>query len=80
MTNQTGVNPLPGMPDESELPPELQASVRRHHQHLAALVASLRAAGVDEAIVETSVRQLVESYSVELTAAMQALVRGEPDV
>lgn len=69
----------PLVPNEAELPPELQASVRRHHQNLAALVASLRAAGVDEAVVEASVRQLVDSYSVELTAAVRALVRREPD-
>lgn len=80
MTDQADATPFPLVPDESELPPELQASVRRHQNHLAALVASLRAAGVDEAVVETSVRQLVESYGIELTAAMQALVRGESHV
>jgi len=64
----------------SALPPELLASVERHHEHLAALVASLRAAGVDEALVETSVLQLVESYSLELTAAMKSMVRSQSDV
>lgn len=65
---------------EAELPPELLASVERHHEHLAALVASLRAAGVDETLVETSVRQLVDTYSIELTAAMKSMMRGQGDV
>jgi phosphoserine phosphatase len=71
---------VPPLPDEAELPPELAASVKRHHQHLAALVTSLRAAGVDEDVVTASVTELVESYGRELTAAMQAVVRGTPDV
>jgi len=62
------------------LPPELLASVERHHEHLAALVASLRAAGISEALVETSVHQLVDSYSAELIAAMKSMVRGQSDV
>lgn len=65
------------IPSESALPPELDDSVRRHHKHLTALAISLRAAGVDEAIVEMSVWQLTESYRVELTAAMQAIVQGK---
>lgn len=80
MTFAADANLTGSVPKESELPPELQASVRRHHQHLAALVVSLRAAGLAEGIIEASVRQLVESYGVELTAAVRALVRGHPDV
>ena len=66
------------IPGESTLPPELHGSVRRHHRHLSALIISLRAAGVDETIVKMSVWQLTESYRVELTAAMQAIVQGKP--
>jgi hypothetical protein len=64
---------------ESELPPGLHGSVQRHRQHLAELVVSLRAAGVDEAMIDTSVRDLVASYGNELAAAIRALVRERPD-
>jgi hypothetical protein len=76
VTLAADANSLSSVSTDSELPPELQASVRRHQQHLAALVASLRAAGVDEGTIKASVRQLVDSYGVELTAAVQAFVRG----
>lgn len=76
VTDQADLHPLPLLPEEAGLPTELQASVRRHYKHLTALVESLRAAGVDEAIVASSVQQLLESYGVELTAAMKALVTG----
>lgn len=70
-------DPAGRAPDRSSLPPELQASVWRHQEHLRALVVSLRAAGVDESVVEASVKQLVSSYALELTAALQALVCGQ---
>lgn len=62
------------LPNEADLPPGLHASVIRHRRDLAALVASLRAAGVDETIVQTSVRELIESYGLELAAAIRALM------
>ena len=68
------------MADDLGLPPELRASVQRHQAHLAALVDSLRAAGVDEGTIEASVRQLVESYGEELAVALRAFVRGQPSV
>lgn len=63
------------VPVKSDLPPELQASVQRHQEHLAALVVSLRAAGVDEGLIDASVKQLLTSYGAELTEAMRTLVR-----
>jgi cell division FtsZ-interacting protein ZapD len=65
---------LPGELEQLTVPAELQESVERHQRHLAALVQSLRAAGVDETVIEASVSQLLESYRDELTAAMRALV------
>lgn len=59
---------------QEAIPHELQESVQRHQRHLAALVGSLRAAGVGEDMIEASVSQLLESYRNELTAAMRALV------
>ncbi|MGI4878084.1 MAG: hypothetical protein ACRYG4_11440 [Janthinobacterium lividum] len=64
------------MPDKPELPPELQASVRRHQEHLGALIINLRAAGVDEGVIATSVQQLMTSYGMELTGAIQSVVLG----
>jgi hypothetical protein len=67
------------LPDESELPSALQASLERHRRHLAALVASLRAAGLDDGMIDHSVRALVDSYRLELTAALRATVGGAHD-
>lgn len=66
-------------PNETELPAELQASLERHRRHLAALVASLRAAGVNDELIEHSVRQLIESYTAELTAALRSTVGSARD-
>ena len=68
-----GLGPKYQIPEEGGLPPELQASVERHRQHLAALVASLRTAGLPEDMIDASVRQLVDSYGVELSAALRTL-------
>ena len=62
--------------EQDAIPPELQESVQRHQRHLSSLVESLRAAGVDEAVIEMSVYQLLDSYRDELTAAMRAVVLG----
>ena len=60
--------------EQISVPQELQASVERHQRHLAALVESLRAAGVGEEVIEASVGQLLNSYRDELTAAMRSLI------
>nr|WP_295659322.1 hypothetical protein [Polymorphobacter sp.] len=70
------MNPDAPVPDKPGLPPELQASVRRHQEHLGALVSSLRAAGVDEGVIAASVKQLLISYGMELTGAIRSLVLG----
>ena len=61
-----------------EIPPELRVSVQRHEQHLAQLVGTLRAAGMDAALIDASVRKLVDSYREELMAAIRALVGIDP--
>ncbi|MET1757008.1 hypothetical protein ABVV53_16325 [Novosphingobium sp. RD2P27] len=60
--------------EQAAIPPELIESVQRHQRHLAALVDSLRAAGVGEDVIEDSVGQLLDSYRAELTIAMRAMV------
>jgi hypothetical protein len=56
------------------IPPELRASMQRHEQHLAQLVGTLSAAGMNAATIDASVRQLVDSYREELTAAIRNMV------
>ena len=68
------LSPIPLYVPEGCVPPELQESVQRHQRHLAALVESLRAAGLGDEVIEESVGQLLESYRQELTAAMRALM------
>jgi hypothetical protein len=63
--------------EQEAIPPELKDSVQRHQRHLAALVESLRAAGVGEDVIEVSVAQLLDSYRDELTIAMRAMVSGK---
>lgn len=58
-----------------QIPPELEASLQRHREHLAQLVTTLRSAGVDEAQIEESVSVIVASYKDELTHAMKRLMR-----
>jgi hypothetical protein len=73
-----GLTPQYQAPEEGDLPSELQASVQRHREHLTALVTSLRSAGLPEEMIDASVRQLVESYGVELSAALRALRKDVP--
>ena len=61
--------------DDVDIPVELKGSVVRHKQHLAALVLSLRSAGLDEALIEASVHQLMSAYESELMTAIKALMR-----
>jgi hypothetical protein len=60
-----------------EVPAELLDSVARHQANLTALVASLRAAGLDENMIEVSVRTLTDSYADELTTVIRELMKGE---
>jgi ABC-type antimicrobial peptide transport system ATPase subunit len=72
------LEPRPTVAEPLEIPAELQDSVMRHQAHLAALVTSLRAAGMQEDVVEISVRSLVDSYAQELTLAIRTMMEG-PD-
>lgn len=55
------------------IPEALQPSVARHQANLARLLESLRAAGMDDATIETAVTTLMASYKQELLAAIKAL-------
>jgi hypothetical protein len=69
------LQPTPTSALPLEIPSQLLDSVVRHQTHLSALVASLRAAGLEEGMVHASVRTLVDSYAVDLTAAIHAMMR-----
>jgi hypothetical protein len=69
------VAPTSQRSEETTIPLALQESVLRHQKHLAALVESLRAAGVGEDMIDASVDQLLDSYRNELTAAVRVLVK-----
>lgn len=68
------LQPSPTSAEPLEIPAELLESVHRHQSHLAALIASLRAAGVGEDMVEASVRTLVDSYANDLTVAIRTMI------
>ena len=51
--------------------------MRRAPSHLTALIASLRAAGIDEDTVAASVRTLVDSYADELTDALREMLKAQ---
>ena len=69
------LRPIPTTAAPLEIPVELLGSVNRHQAHLAALIASLQAAGLQEDMIETSVRMLVDSYAGELTTAIRELAK-----
>lgn len=58
---------------ETDIPLPLQASVDRHHSHLARLVRTLKTAGLDDDTIEASVTTLVDSYRTELLSAIHAM-------
>lgn len=60
-----------------QIPPELRASVARHQENLLRLMASLRAAGMDEAQIEAALTTLVDSYKRELLEAIRTLRTAE---
>lgn len=71
------LSPTPSAAEPLEIPAELLGSVSRHQAHLAALIASLQAAGLQEDMIEASVRTLVDSYADELTAAIRAMAKDQ---
>jgi hypothetical protein len=73
------LDPTPSGAEPLEIPPELLDSVMRHQVHLAALIASMRAAGLQEDMVDISVRTLIDSYADELTIAIRGMVKGQRD-
>ncbi len=73
------LHPRPTSAEPLEIPAELMASVVRHQANLSALIASLHAAGIRDDMIEASVRALVDSYALELTAAIRTFVKGGQD-
>ncbi len=69
------LRPIPSSAEPLEIPAELLDSVHRHQAHLTALIASLRAAGLGEDLVEASVRTLVDSYADDLTVAIRTMMK-----
>ncbi|WMS45316.1 hypothetical protein RDV64_23570 (plasmid) [Acuticoccus sp. MNP-M23] len=59
------------------VPSPLREITDRHLTKLLMLVESMRDAGVDEAMVRYSVRELVASYEAELVNAMMLLAQEE---
>jgi len=60
---------------ELDVPPELQANLRRHHANLARLAGALRMAGIDSHQIETSVNEVAASYRHELINATDSMVK-----
>ena len=69
------LRPTPTAAEPLEIPAELLDSVVRHQAHLAALLATLQAAGHQEQTIETSIRALIDSYADELTVAIRAMMK-----
>ncbi|UUL81823.1 hypothetical protein [Sphingomonas qomolangmaensis] len=74
------LHPTPTDAEPLEIPSELLESVQRHQAHLAALIASMQAAGVQDDTIETSVRTLVDSYADELTVAIREMMKVDRHV
>lgn len=69
------LQPAPTSAPPLEIPFQLLDSVLRHQAHLLALVESLRAAGLDESMVDASVRTLIDSYADDLTVAVRTMMK-----
>ena len=69
------LRPKPTAAEPLEIPPELLDSVNRHQANLAGLVTSLKAAGLQDEMIDASVRALVYSYASELTVAIRNFIR-----
>jgi hypothetical protein len=70
------IRPSPNNYDGIEIPACLVANVERHCANLHTLVQSLGNAGIDEATIEASVLQIVQSYHAELMLNIRNLHRG----
>lgn len=53
-----------------DLPPQIMAINQRHVDALYKLISTMRAAGIDEDMVRSSVRDVVSSYEQELVDAL----------
>lgn len=69
------LQPRPSAAEPLEIPAELLSSVTRHQAHLAQLITSLQAAGLQDDMIESSVRVLVDSYAEELTTAIRSMAK-----
>lgn len=56
-----------------DLPAPLRASLERHRTHLADLVGSMQAAGLEEARIADCVRGLIDAYEVDLRQALREM-------
>lgn len=74
------LDPTPTAAEPLEIPSDLLDSVQRHQAHLSALVTSMRVAGVEDTMIEASVRALVDSYADELTVAIRSMMQREHHV
>jgi hypothetical protein len=63
-----------GLAEGIDIPPALQASVRRHQENLAQLAKNLQKMGLSLEKVEESINMLVETYRSELLGAVRALM------
>ncbi|MEO6923740.1 MAG: hypothetical protein ABI142_07945 [Bryocella sp.] len=66
-----GSNPFANL----EIPPQLEASIARHRQHLGELVHTMKTAGISHEQIEESVSVLIESYKAELLTAIRSMTR-----
>lgn len=71
------LQPRPSAAEPLEIPAELLSSVTRHQAHLAQLITSLQAAGLQDDMIESSVRVLVDSYAEELTTAIRSMAKDQ---
>ena len=59
--------------DDIDIPARLLDAVARHQKHVADLASRFRFAGMDDAMIKTSINHLVESYRTELLQAIDAM-------
>jgi hypothetical protein len=73
--NTSTTVPSPDPFRDLDIPPQLEANLQRHREHLSRLVVTLRSAGIDEQQIEDSVSAIVDSYKTELIRTMKEMVR-----
>ncbi|HEX8484696.1 hypothetical protein [Sphingomonas sp.] len=69
----------PMLPVGATIPAELLPTIARHRANLSGLVRNLRLAGMDDVMIESSVRQLLDSYRDELLRAVRTLIEDRTD-